>query len=413
MSSSWIEDLISEHQVVETPVSFIYWSLMFVISSAAANQYTLRTLSGRVTYHPNLYIMLLADSGIGKGYPINLAKRILQEADITRVIAGRSSIQAIIKEGATTRSVAGKAVITDSRMAIINGELSAAIIGDPQALEILTDLFDRNYQEKGWVNLLKGDGAEKLKDPYVSCLFGSSPAHFYNVIPQHNIEGGYVARNLIVYEEKRARNLDLLDGKEESLGDDWFTSCVIPKFVPHIIKIATNKARLVTDDNARNLFNVWRRDWREKQLKLNDKTGFANRLPDHVIKVAMCLCLARYDNNSIITEEDIVQSIEKVSALTYANQKATEGTGLDVLAAQTKKVVNHLISAKDNQLLRRELLILGYGDFSPDILDKIIDSLLEMRWVSRQKVGVGKNSDYLYNLAGEPKSNLANFRQKK
>ena len=201
MSNSWINDLVQENQATETPESWIYWALIFAISSAAANRYSLRTFSGRVTYYPNLYIMLLGESGLGKGYPVNLVKRLLQEADITRVIAGRSSIQAIIKEGATTRSVAGKAVITDSRMAIINGELSSAIIGDPQALEILTDLYDRNYHDRGWVNLLKGDGAEKLKDPYVTCLFGSSPAHFYNSIPRHNIEGGYIGRNLVIYEE--------------------------------------------------------------------------------------------------------------------------------------------------------------------------------------------------------------------
>src|ERR1700733_15731859 len=105
---NWIDDLVAENQVVETPKAWIYWSLMFVISSAAANAYTLRTLKGNLLYYPNLYIILMGESGLGKGYPVNLAKRLLQEANITRVIAGRSSIQAIIKEGATTRSEKGK-----------------------------------------------------------------------------------------------------------------------------------------------------------------------------------------------------------------------------------------------------------------------------------------------------------------
>src|SRR6266849_9041120 len=114
MTVSWIEDLVQENQTVETPESWIYWSLLCCISAVAANVYTLRTLKGNLLYYPNLYIILMGESGLGKGYPVNLAKRLLQEAQITRVIAGRSSIQAIIKEGATTRSVAGKAVITDS-----------------------------------------------------------------------------------------------------------------------------------------------------------------------------------------------------------------------------------------------------------------------------------------------------------
>src|SRR5260221_11655360 len=173
---NWIDDLMKDNTDVETPISYMYWSLMCCISAAAANNYTLRTLKGNLLYYQNLYVILMGESGLGKGFPINLAKRLVQEAKITRVIAGRSSIQAIIKELATTRSEQGKAILTDSRGFIVNGELSTAVIQDPDALTILTDLYDGAYN-KEWINLLKGDGAEKLKFPYLTCLFGSSPAH--------------------------------------------------------------------------------------------------------------------------------------------------------------------------------------------------------------------------------------------
>ncbi len=35
---------------------------------------------------------------------------------------------------------------------------------------------------------------------------------------------------------------------------------------------------------------------------------------------------------------------------------------------------------------------------------------MEMGWCRRQKVGVGKNSDWLIMLSGEPKENLIKFR---
>jgi len=133
-NSNWINDLIAEHQAVETPESWLYWSLMCCISAVAANAYTLRTLKGNLLYYPNLYVILMGESGLGKGFPVNLAKRLVQQADNTRVIAGRSSIQAIVKELATTKSVAGKSVIIDSRGFIVNGELSTALIADPDAL---------------------------------------------------------------------------------------------------------------------------------------------------------------------------------------------------------------------------------------------------------------------------------------
>lgn len=410
MSNSWLVDLLAENDAVETPQSWIYWSLMFVISSAAANAYSVRAFKGNFLYYPNIYVMLLGESGLGKGYPVNLAKRLLEEANITRVIAGRSSIQAIIKEGSTTRSEKGKALITDSRMAIVNGELSTAIIQDPDALTILTDLFDRSYHPKSWTNLLKGDGAEVLKEPYVTCLFGSSPAHFYDSIPQPNIEGGYIGRNLVIYEEKRSKDVDILDAEEESIDENRFTNYIVPHYVPHLKKIASNKFRLIPEESARRAFNTWRRNWRNNQAQYGDRTGFINRVPDHALKVAMLLCLSRYDNTGTITEDDISEAIKQVTSLAYAAQKAVAGTGLNPIAAQTKQVVDYLIAAKDNQMTRTELLVKGYGNYEETILDKIIDTLMTMRWCKRERIGVGVNSDYLIKLAGEPKESYDAFR---
>jgi hypothetical protein len=409
VSNNWIDDVLDENQNVETPISYMYWSLLCCISAAAANNYTLRTLKGNLLYYPNLYVILMGESGLGKGFPINLAKRLVLEAKITRVIAGRSSIQAIIKELATTRSENGKPVMTDSRGFIVNGELSTAVIQDPDALTILTDLYDGAYN-KEWINLLKGDGAEKLKFPYITCLFGSSPAHFYDSIPQPNIEGGYIGRNLIIYEEKRAKNLDLLDSEEESIEEDKFVSIMVPKYIPHLVKIASNKARIIPNEATRAIYNTWRKEWRTNQAQFNDRTGFVNRVPDHVLKVAMCLCLARYENGGVIIESDIIEGINKISGLIYASEKAASGSGLDPLAAQTKKVMDWLIAAPENNLLRIDLLKRGYGDYDSQTLDKIIDTLMEMHWVKRQKVGIGINADWLYLLSGEPKDNLMKFR---
>lgn len=412
MKSSFIHDLIEDNQSVETPTSWLYWSLITCISAVAANNYTLRTLKGNLLYYPNLYVILLGESGLGKGYGINLAKRLVIASDVTRVIAGRSSIQAIVKELATTRSSQGKAPITDSRGYIVNGELSTAIISDPDSLTILTDLYDRNYNSV-WTNLLKGDGAEKLKDPYITCLFGSSPAHFYDSIPQANIEGGYIGRNLIIYEEKRSKDVDLIDDEEERVDDDRFNSYMVPTYVPHLVRIAREKRRLYPNEKARQLFNSWRREWRANQGNYNDKTGFINRVPDHVIKVGMCLCLSRFENEGIIIESDFQEAIDKVSSLVYASQKTSEAGGIDPLAKQTKIVVDYLISAVDNQITRKNLLIIGYGNFDPLSLDRIIDTLMEMGWVKRERIGVGKGSDWLLKLAGEPLASYQKFKEQR
>lgn len=397
MKENWVNSLVEENRDVETPENWLYWSFLTCISAAAGNNYYLRTLKGNLTYKPNLYVMLLGESGLGKGYPVSFAKRLIQKANVTRVIAGRSSIQGIVHDLGTTKSVEGREPIQDARAIIINGELSSAIIADPDALAILTDLFDGNFNPE-WNNMLKGDGTLKLKNPYITALFGSSPAHFYDSIPQVNIEGGYIGRNLIVYEEKRSKDLDLLD--DDSPDEDKFESYWAPKYVPHLENISKNKGRLAPNEPARIMFNAWRRQWRETQAP--DKTGFLNRIPDHVLKVSMCLALADWEFTGEITETHFKEAIERVTNLIYANKKTISGRGSDPLSNSTKLVIDYLLAAPGQVLRRKQLLHKGYGEYNSLTLDQMLDNLLEMGWIRKVKVGVGSNLDWEIHLAGEP-----------
>lgn len=409
MRLNWVDSLVEESSHVETPRSWLWYSFLSCISAAAGNNYFLTTLKGDVVYKPNLYIMLLGESGLGKGFPVNRAANLVIKAGVTRVIKGRSSIQAIVKEGATTRSAEGKAPIMDSRMYIVNGELSTALIQDPSALTILTDLYDGNYNPE-WTNLLKGDGAEKLKNPYITALFGSSPAHFYESIPQANIEGGYIGRNLLIYEEKRSKNVDLFDDEPAAI-DTKFDDYIVPKYVPHLEHISKHKGQLKPNDGARAMFNVWRKKWRETQPP--DKTGFLNRVPDHVLKVSMCLCLADWEFTGEITEQHLTESIDKVTSLIYANKKTTSGRGPDPLAAATKSVLDYLLAAPEQRLTKKQLLWKGYGEYNTFTLDQILDNLGEMGWARKIKIGIGGNSDWEVRLAGEPLESYKTYLKRK
>jgi hypothetical protein len=411
---NWVDSLVEESKHVETPESWLWWSSLACISSVAGNNYSLRTLKGDLIYKPNLYIMLLGESGLGKGYPINRAKLLVQKAGVTRVIAGRSSIQAIVQDLSRTKTVEGKAPIGDSRAFIVNGELSTAIIQDPDSLTILTDLYDGHYNPE-WTNLLKGDGAEKLKNPYITALFGSSPAHFYDSIPQANIEGGYIGRNLIIYEEKRRQDVDLLDiendEEEEQPDSDRFDTYLVPKYVPHLNAIAAKKGELKPSSEARKAFNLWRKKWRGSQTA--DKTGFLNRVPDHILKVAMCLSLAEWDFDGIISEFHIEEATQRVTQLVYSNKRTTEGRGPDPLAASTKIVLDYLIASPNNKLPRKTLLWKGYGTFNSFTLDQIVENLLELGWIRRTRTGSGKALDWEYELWGEPRESYAKYLKDK
>ena len=407
---NWISEVLNECQNVETPRSWIWWSLCAAVSAAASNNYEVISFKGNVTFKPNMYIILLGDSGLGKAFGINLSKLLVQAADVTRVIAGRSSVQGIIKEIATARSREnGKVPFIDARAFVVNGELSSAIVTDTEALGMLTDLYDGSVNEK-WDSLLKGEGFIKLNNPYITALFGTSQAHFYDKIPQANIDGGYIGRNLIIYEEKRFQYVDPFDLDDKDI-ENRIKTFVVPKYSKYLKEIADKKGRMLLSNPCKELHNSWRKKWRGTQQL--DKTGFLNRVPDHIIKVAMCICLSRYNNDLIINEFDMADAIEKVTSLVYANKISSEGKGLDPLASQTKFVLNQLISAENYELRQKLLLSRGLGMYQSDGLNKILETLLEMGWIQRKRHVAGTASDWLIQLSGEPLENHKKFKEKK
>jgi hypothetical protein len=74
-------------------------------------------------------------------------------------------------------------------------------------------------------------------------------------------------------------------------------------------------------------------------------------------------------------------------------------------------VLDFLLTAQLNQLSRKQILRKGYGHFDAAMLDRILENLLEMEWIAKVRVGVGKNIDWTIKLAGEPLAAYKKFRQ--
>jgi hypothetical protein len=404
-NKNWIDEVLQETEHVETPRSWLWYSLACSISAAMGNNYYLVTLKGAVVYKANLFVILMGESGLGKNFPVKLARRLVEKADVTRVIHGQASIQAIIQELSEQCTREKKGPLLDSRAFIVNGELSTAILRDDQALNDLTDLYDGN---DNWTKRLKS-GKERLKNPYLTGLFGSSPAHFYDSIPQVNIEGGYIGRNLLVEESKRYKDTDMFDEEEIELDENQFP---FQKFVPHLENIESRGGRLVATPDAKTLFNNWRRRWREDQKP--DKTGFLNRVPDHSLKLSMILALAELNNDAlIISQGHMEEAIDRVTSLVYTNKRVLEGKGIDPLAAQTKQVLDILLKSPENKARRKTILNQGYGNFDAPTLDKILDTLKQHGWIEtdRQMIKVGEWDIYV-SLAGEPLRQYKEFMQR-
>src|SRR5574343_1347225 len=92
----WIQQVLEEHSESESPQRFYYWSAMSAISACVRRNICLERYHYKL--YPNIYVFVVARSGLRKGPPIALAQKLMNKVQCTKVIEGRASIQAVIRD---------------------------------------------------------------------------------------------------------------------------------------------------------------------------------------------------------------------------------------------------------------------------------------------------------------------------
>lgn len=377
---SWIDLLQKETDKAETPRQYIYWAGISIIS-AIISPNTYLNLDGVLRLRPNTYILLIGKSGLGKGLPNFIAKKLVEESKSTRVISGRNTIQSMITELSKIKSLPdGPPVYPDSRGFIISGEFHNLMQQDPQALTILTEWYDTHYLSD-WKNTTKTGGGELLKSPCITMFGGSSPEHFNEAVPIVNVSGGFVGRTLLVFADKRYRYNSLTGNSDSEV--DW------SGLTDYLKVLAKLKGRFTWQPEASKEFDSWYADFRPRSEKMDDKTHTVDRMPDHIRKVAMCLSASRLPNLEI-SKEDVEEAIDGCIKLGLAAKKITHG-GTSSLAEQTKKVLMIVLESENYSVSRDKLLRKGFGDFDAVDLDRIVDNLIQARFLTSSG---GENIQY-------------------
>lgn len=142
----WLDETTELFSTFESPKRFYYWSCLTAVSAILKDNVYFDRFNYKV--YPNIYVLLFGPSAIRKGPPIALAKSIVSRVNNTRIINGRWTIEAIVKELGTARSKPDGTVIKDSCAFIVASELSSSLITSTSSLDIMTDLADRIYNDE-------------------------------------------------------------------------------------------------------------------------------------------------------------------------------------------------------------------------------------------------------------------------
>ena len=368
---TWLDKLLSQHSELESPTNFWLWGGMAAISAIVKDNVWL----DRQIYnlYPNIYVMFHADSGLKKGPPISMAKQLVRAVNNTRIISGRSSIQGILKELGTAQTQPGGKVNAKSNAFICSSELTSSIVEDKVATDILTDLYDRQYNIGEWRSLLKMESFN-LKDPTITMLTATNQAHSDDFFGRKDIHGGYFARTFVISESKRNRANALIAPLRNPPKYNELTD-----YLKDIAKLSGAFAPLASQEESEehairhieletgevNYFSeaglIYQRWYEEfidqmESQDFKDDTGTMNRFGDSVLKVAMILSLAR-SPELYIDAESMTRAIGYCEKLVGNIREMTRGKkGLSESKSIKSLIIEELFKRANHQVSRAMLL---------------------------------------------------------
>lgn len=388
---SWIKQVLKATEEAESPTTFFYWSALSAISAVVMdNVYLVK--GGLYSIYPNIYVMLVAKSGLRKGFPVEVAKSIVRSVENTRVISGHNSIQGIIKEMSYSESSNnGSVPIKHNNAFLCSGELSSFLINDPLSFTILTDLYDRNYNNV-WKTTFKVAESAKLTNPTVTLLGASNPTHLSNFLDSASITGGLIARTLLVFADKKSR-VNALVRKSNSKFE--------PEKLAEYLRIISKLRGEFRWENEAVIANYesWYKEWDKSIAAIDDNTGTLERIHDTIIKVAMLISLSESPEMSIKSEH-LEEAINVCLTTTRHVRRILVAKGGGVESErrkQTEIIMTELINAGKDGIERSKLISKNYGSFDSIDLDRVLDTLFEA------------NAIELRNSAGKTHYNLKSF----
>lgn len=381
---SFVDSVLYYTKDSESPRRYYYWSALAAIAAVVKDNVYLDRFYSKL--YPNIYVLLVGRSGLRKGPPVNLARHLVQNVNNTKMYAGRISIQGVIADLSKAKtSPNGGAPNTDAAGFLLASEFASFIIRDPDALTILTDLYDRHYNET-WTYLLRNTPEEKLNRPTITMLGASNETHLKDAIPNNAVGGGFIARTFIIYADKKSGVNALVDKPTDTIP--------VSKLIAELADIAKCRGEFKWSEGAKDLYRAWYIKLQEVENLRDDPTGTLERLHDHVLKASMLISLSS-KRDMVIELTDMKEAItacqaftpaaKRVALLQAGNAKSAPGTAIVLMA---------LLNEPGHQMGRMAMLQKHWAHFSAPELDSIIEDLYAQKAI---KLHLDKN-DTIYTL---------------
>lgn len=381
-TNTFTEQFLQHTKHYESPESFWRWSAYTAVGATLRDNAYRRM--GDLKIYPNVYTLLLADSAVHrKGQPVQLCERLVRDVNSTKTISGRSSIQGILDELSRGEQDKKTGKITTGGSALWSAqELSAGIVGDPEAIKILTDIYD--FRDE-YTSRLRGSGIFRIKNVCFTMMAASNAELLVDLYDTKALFGGLLGRTFLVKpnEFRPANSLFSIQDTSESYG-------ILKE---KLTEIAGIKGEFEFTRDAQSAYEDWYKPFRKSYQNKSDKSGIAGRIHTSILKLAMILCV---DQTVGLTVDryHICEAIRHCMSLIPNYTSFVMSSGKSTVSDVAAQMIEDIWTSKDQKITKGEFLTRYFHQFDIDIVEKCVITLVQAGLLQEAFSSGGKDVAY-------------------
>ena len=380
---NWLVAYQTLMQNTEPAQIFDVWVSYSVVAAALRRKVCLQL--GRITYYPNIYVVLVAEPGIARKTQaikfgtefLNTIPEIILSADsstkeaMTDDIEG-SGLDALMDNGT---------ILRHSSLNIISKEFES-FLGqkkeNTRMLTALTDLFDC---PDDWSSRTRHGTSNKIVRPWLNLLAATTPDSLANSLPATAVGGGLTSRILFIWADKKKKSVAIPSMTEAEIK-------LKDKLEKDLYQISRIAGEYTMTDDCINRWNEWYNSFDEDESGKRiciDKSfnGWYSRKPTYILKIAIIRAAAE-ENKLVLQWKHIEEAINEIQKVELVMGSAFRAIGRSEIAAEVDTLLQ--IIRESRWISEKELLSKTWRDIAGKF-DSAIDTLIKTGKVVREFKG--------------------------
>lgn len=376
--NSWLDAYIEYNEDWEPPALFAKWVGLLTLSAATQRRIWLEDANNQI--YPNLFVVLVASSGVGKTSAMREAMPFVEASlGAKHISPGKITAAMFAKQfGMAQKTDAVLGVYTPY---LVWAEEFPSFLGsDAYKSGMIADLTTLYDCPSRWIKETKNQGIDDLVLPYLCLGAGTTAQGIFDVLPPGTVTQGFTARIMFIhasYNNKRivekpwnAKHIKL---KELLLND--------------IQVIAQLQGPLKFSDIARTLWTDYYLYRPQADQEFNDTRlqGYAARKPFYVKKLALLISVSESDK-MVIEAEHVEKALGMVTEIDDSLKRVYEDIAPSAIIQSYSKIIRKLRAAPNHVMSRVQMqkafaYILAKKEF-----DEAIEALCEMGLIEQEFV---------------------------